>query len=455
MSIMEKIKLYIPFREERDVYPETFQEELNYQCSRILTFACLISPSWLPYIPIDMQLHPDQPLIVVLRICFPLVGAVILILSRLKYFKDKSLYLIVAYGSYLMVATGVLTGLTGGDPSYIGGYILILCILAMAPIRRKYAYRILFVSVFSFFALGAAHGLSFDSVHARYSLNDLIVTIAVVSFFIYILDSIRFNNWQKSKKIEQSQKVIIVQRDQLEDQINLAGEIQKQLLPHRIPDVANASVAYNYHPMMGVGGDFVDVHYSADRKGLGLFICDVSGHGVAAAIISSMVKMSLAGWAENLDRPSVMLQNVYGSLNGKISTQFVTASMCYINLETGSLRIASAGHPPVSVIRKNGVVELFQPKGKIINDMMPPDYEEIETQLDKYDKVILYTDGIVETFNTNDEMYGDDRLVDLLVKNRRLSPGKICERIMEDLTGFSGANVFEDDITILVTEYQG
>ena len=455
MEILKKILNLLRIESSRDVYPETFKEELNYQCGGILIVACLLSVAWLPYIPIDMELHPDRPFIVVLRVGLALTGMVILLLSFTEYFRNKSLALLTAFGSYLMIATGVLTGIAGGASNYIGGYIFILCILAMAPITRRSAYTILFVSIAAFFTVGIAHGMSFETAESRYSLNDLTVTVIVVSFFIYILDSIRYNSWRKSKSLEQSQKVIVVQRDQLENQITLAAEVQKQLLPSRIPEVKKASLAYNYLPMMGVGGDFVDLHYSSDGRGLGLFICDVSGHGVAAAIISSMVKMSLAGWAENIERPSEMLKNLYNSLSGKISAQFVTASICYLDLETGLLRIASAGHPPATVLRRNGFIEEFRPRGRIINDMMAPDYEEVDVQLERNDKVILYTDGIIETFNEEDAMYGEDRFFELLTANRGLPPGEICEIIMEDLSIYSGKQFFEDDITVLITEYLG
>jgi hypothetical protein len=453
MNFLKKIRFHISFEGERDSYPETFQQELNYQCSRVLTFACLMAFSWLPYIPIDRQLYPDEPLIVILRICFPVIGTLILTLRFFEYFRNNSLYLLTFYGAYLIIATGIITGLTRGDSTYVGGYILIICLLAMAPIRRRYAYAILFLSLTAFFSIGFARGMAFDTVRARYTLNDFIATAVVIASFIYILDSIRFKSWKKSKRIEQSQKVILTQRDQLEDQINLAGEIQKHLLPARMPDVPNASVAFTYHPMMGVGGDFVDVHYTKDGKGLGLFICDVSGHGVAAALISSMVKMALTWWGDHIEQPAEMLREVYNSLNGKISAQFVTASICYMNLETGLLRMASAGHPPITVLRKNGTLEMFNPRGKIINDMMPADYLDAETFLNPQDKVILYTDGITEAFSKEGVMYGDDRFNELLKSNRRASPALLCDLIMEELTAFTGSGSFEDDITILATEY--
>jgi hypothetical protein len=452
-KLINMLILGLRFEGERESYPETFREELNYQCGRVLNFACLITFGWLPYIPIDMALHPGQPVIVVLRICYPVLGVTLLLLRTREYFRLRSLYLLVTYGAYMAVATAVLTGLTGGDPAYIGGYIFIITLLALAPVKKRHAYAILVVSLVAFFSVGIASGMRFDNPRARYSLNDVMAAAVVSAMFTFILDSIRYMSWKKSKTIERNRGVIIQQKDQLETQINLAGELQKKLLPLRLPEVENATVVFSYHPMMEVGGDFVDIHYSWDQKGLGLFICDVSGHGVAAAFIASMVKMALAGWNEHLESPAVMLKNVYNSLTGKMGTHFVTAAICYINLETGLLRIAAAGHPPVMVVRSGGGIEFFKPAGRIINDLMPPNFEVAETVLGRNDKVILYTDGITECFDEDRRMFGEERFIGLVAANRSLPPAGLCESIMKTLGGFVGKESFKDDITLLVTEF--
>ena len=419
----------------------------------MLNFASLITFGWLPYIPIDRALHPGEPLILVLRVCFPVMGVSLLLLRTVDYFRKRSLYLLVFYGAYMAVSTAVLTGLTAGDPAYVGGYIFIITLLALAPVRKRHAYAILAVSLAAFFMVGFAKGMRLDGPRARYSLNDVMAAAVVASMFIFILDSIRYMSWRKSKTIELNQTIIVGQRDQLEQQINLAGELQKKLLPMRLPEVENASVHFAYRPMMGVGGDFLDINYAWERRGLGLFVCDVSGHGVAAAFISSMVKMALAGWNDYLEHPSDMLVRLYGALTGKMGAHFVTASICYLDLNTGLLRIAGAGHPPAMVARTGGELEFFRPRGKIINDIMPPDYSVTETRLGRGDKLILYTDGITECFGENRNMFGEEEFIALLRGNRELPPGDLCARIMEALRVFVGKGSFKDDITLLVTEF--
>ena len=196
--------------------PETFHEELNDQCGRIIFVAALIAIfAWLPYILIDRQLYPDEPLVVALRIGLSLAGLTFLVLQFFKRFYRYNLLFLIIIAAYLEIATGLITGLVKADPAYLGGYLLALTLLALVPIPRREAWSILAVSLLIFFTVGFAKGMHFDSVRSRYGLNDLLVTVLVVAFFIYLLDRLRFNSWEnrfkgweKSKKIEQQNEAL-------------------------------------------------------------------------------------------------------------------------------------------------------------------------------------------------------------------------------------------------------
>ncbi len=250
-----------------------------------------------------------------------------------------------------------------------------------------------------------------------------------------------------------SHRIIEEQNRLFEHQISLAAELQKKLLPLKLPDVEGISVAYSYHPMMKVGGDFVDVCYLPEKQWMGLFVCDVSGHGVAAAFIASMVKMVLSIWPENLDRPQEMLKQLYHSLVEKLGSNFVTVSICFVDLKAGMVRFAGAGHPPALIVRNGGDIEFIKPHGKIINGLMNPVFETLETSLREKDKIILYTDGITECFNKKNEMFGEDAFLKLLQELHDEMPSKMCEKIMQHMHNFVGTNSYQDDITLLVMDY--
>ncbi len=195
IDILKKILRAInPKPEGEDEYRDTFRKELNYQSGRVMTFACISTLSWLGYIPVDRSLFPDEPLIVALRVLFPVMGMVVYILYRLPAFKKHHLYLLAYFGAHMAISCAVLTGLTGGHPAYVGGFLFILTLLALGPIRRRHAYAILYSSVAVFFAVAIGKGMRvFDPV-ARYSLNDVIAITAITSVFIFILDDIRFTS---------------------------------------------------------------------------------------------------------------------------------------------------------------------------------------------------------------------------------------------------------------------
>ncbi|MCU0846835.1 MAG: adenylate/guanylate cyclase domain-containing protein [Spirochaetes bacterium] len=210
-----KDKLRLFDRDEK--YPETFIEELNYQCGRIvLASSVIIIFAWLPYLSLDTMLHPEEPLFLYIRLGLSILGVIMLVLQFLPYFKKKGLALMVIIGVYLELATAVITGLSGGDSVYIGGYLFILMLIPLVPFPRIMQWGLVAGSAIVFFAAGLSRGMKFVTMKERYSLNDIIMTVLVSSIFIYILDKIRFKSWQKSKMIENQKMDIIKDKENID-----------------------------------------------------------------------------------------------------------------------------------------------------------------------------------------------------------------------------------------------
>jgi class 3 adenylate cyclase len=215
--LLERLRLSIAFEDERADYPPTFQRELNYQCGRILFFASLITTfAWLPYLSIDSQLHPDEPLLPVLRIGLTVVGLTIFILYMTGRFPERNLLFLNIIGAYLAISCGLITALTKADPVYIGGNIFVLTLLAVVPVRRRSALLILIISLATFFGVGFLKGMSFHTMSARYSLTDFLTTAVVAIFFIYLMDNTRFMSWLKSKKIEEQRKELKSDKEKID-----------------------------------------------------------------------------------------------------------------------------------------------------------------------------------------------------------------------------------------------
>lgn len=277
-------------------------------------------------------------------------------------------------------------------------------------------------------------------------------SIAVANSVIYQDLSDMKDNLEKM--VIERTSIIESQKAEMERDIELARKIQVALLPSHIPDLPQVDIAFRYEPVMKVGGDFIDIHYREGMHDLGLFICDVSGHGAGSAMISSMVKMSLNSWGKFINSPGKAFIEMRNMLYGKMGDNFITACMCSINIETGVVTSANAGHPPMLIARKDGTIEVINSGGKIIVDYAGSDYEENVNRLEKGDKLLLYTDGVIEVRNDTWE-FGENRLHKIIRDNINLSAEGMCRMIYEGIALKGGVPAIDDDFALLVAEYRG
>lgn len=285
------------------------------------------------------------------------------------------------------------------------------------------------------------------------------------AFSIALENAITYSNLNSLKKnleqiVAERTSELTLARDLLLQDIELARKIQTALLPHELPSMECAEINFKYVPMMGVGGDFIDVlipgrehHDAGSGNSVCFFICDVSGHGVSAALTAAMVKMSLASWEMNAAYPARHLTAISDSLKGKTGGNFITAISCHVNLETGKLAFANAGHPPLIIIHADCSAEIVNTRGRLISDYIPANCEDIEVQLHDNDIIVLYTDGIIEE-RSGDELFGEERFIDIL-KSRCLAPaGELCNSVYNALIEFKGDAMLDDDFTILVMRFR-
>ncbi len=289
------------------------------------------------------------------------------------------------------------------------------------------------------------------------SFNVMVNNLKIASEVQYNL-IVEISNFNESleRKVEERTHTIQEQSQELEKQIMIAKKIQLSLLPEDVPKINGATLSFRYQPMMGVGGDFIDFDYKNENDLL-LFICDVSGHGVPAAFLATMVKMSLQDCYEMKLSPAESLKKIHRSLQGKLSGHFLSAIYCHINLQDGIMTSANAGHLPMLKVGMKGEYEFINSKGRIICEAFKTNSEEVVTKLKIGDKIILYTDGITEARDKNQEMFGEEKLIDISLKYHFDSSSDLCNKIYDSVLTFTGnsQSQFTDDITILVAEYSG
>ncbi len=239
--------------------------------------------------------------------------------------------------------------------------------------------------------------------------------------------------------------------NQIQKELEIARRIQMDILPSEFPRSAHFDVAARYVPMTAVAGDFYDFQV-ADGGQAGLLIADVAGHGVPAALIASMVKMAATSQRANLADPGAFLAGMNAVLCGNTQQQFVTAAFVHLDAESASLRYSAAGHPPMLLLRGNEVLEVEE-NGLMLAAFSFATYSTAVRSLERGDRLLLYTDGIVEAANAEEDEFGRDRLSSLLRETAKLSPKQAVDHIVDVVQRWAKAQ--GDDLTLLLCDYGG
>src|SRR6266481_2848032 len=167
----------------------------------------------------------------------------------------------------------------------------------------------------------------------------------------------------------------------INSELEMARKIQLAILPHTTPKITGLEIAARYVPMGSVAGDFYDF-ILVDEKHIGILIADATGHGLPAALIASMLQMALAAQVAHAAEPCRVLAGLNQALCGKFTTHFVTAAYIYVDMETGIMRYAGAGHPPLLLWRgTTRSVDELEENGLVLGLFSDATYLEIEVPM--------------------------------------------------------------------------
>jgi phosphoserine phosphatase RsbU/P len=259
--------------------------------------------------------------------------------------------------------------------------------------------------------------------------------------FAMFLCSLGYLVAQRSLRTEEALSAI---RNELE----IARRIQTSILPDQMPEMVGLRVAAKYVPMSEVAGDFYDFLVVDDRR-VGILIADVSGHGVPAALVASMVKVAIAAQAEHADDPARVMTGLNSVLSGKLQGQFVTAAYLYLDLENGTGSYSAAGHPPLLHFRAaHGTVLDIVENGLILGIMPLASYESRALNVASGDRFLLYTDGVLEADKSGEE-FGAARIKSVLAES--ITADEICQSVGAAVSAWT-SGVAGDDITIVAVD---
>ena len=209
-------------------------------------------------------------------------------------------------------------------------------------------------------------------------------------------------------------------------------------------------------PAKEVGGDFYDFFF-VDRNTIALVIADVSGKGIPAALFMMRAKTAIRGLAESGRSPAEILARANETLcEGNEAEMFVTVWLGLVDLATGRMTCANAGHEYPILMRAGGGFELFRDKhGIVLAAMDAVRYREYEIDLAPGDRLFVYTDGIPEAINADEEQYGTDRLLRALDRVKDAPVAEVLPAVRRDIAEFVGGADQFDDITMLGFVYNG
>ncbi len=265
------------------------------------------------------------------------------------------------------------------------------------------------------------------------------------------------------KKVRERTDELVVEKDRLrernetiENELNMARRIQQQLIPlHHPADFIHSL----YRPMDRVGGDFYDFIAFEGSRRIGIFLSDVSGHGVPAAFITSMVKTIILQSGDRKDDPARLLQYLNELLLGQTAGHFVTAFYCVFDPDSRAVRYANAGHSHPYVIG-DGVAEMkgsrglplaVMPNGEL--ERRGKTYRNNEAVLLPGGKLLLFTDGLIEASAGDDRNKRfEERLPGLLARVGERDCRECVEMLFRELKEFSGTDDFDDDVCIICVD---
>jgi len=241
----------------------------------------------------------------------------------------------------------------------------------------------------------------------------------------------------------------------LGEEMLAAKRIQTSILPRTTPKVGGFDIAVRYAPMAEVAGDFYDF-VLAGPTSLGIVVADVAGHGVPAALVASMVKVALSSRTGDAESPGKIIAGLNSMLCGEAQGQYATAVYVYLDERRRAGSYSAGGHPRALLWRSATRSLVRLDEGGLLLGMRPGEpYPHADFALETGDRLLIYTDGLVEAANPEGLEFGDARLENLIHEHQELPAEQFVERLLQEVLAWPGngsSNLQADDITVVVVD---
>jgi len=363
------------------------------------------------------------------------------------------------FGNFLYIVVPIL----GNESKCIGAVILHISPRNIVDFRNSMLLATIGISFMTFLVtifisylisgLFVAPLTKLTSAVQEISLGNLDVTVSIPSSDEFGFLATKFNEMVTNlKKAYQDTAYLAVIKNELE----IARHIQESILPKEIPSIKGLNISVVYEPMAQVGGDFYDFSVLEPDQ-FGVIIADVAGHGVPAAIIASMFKVAYSVESKKTSDPASTLEGINKIMLDKCGTHFLTACCLHLDLKKKVATLAKAGHPPIYIVnQKTKKIQEFKSKGRLIGVYEDIRADNLRIKLKKYDRILLFTDGVMEVTNPKDETFGEENFKKFILDYANVSIGEFKKLLMSRLLEWKASILkdFSDDITLVVIDIE-
>jgi sigma-B regulation protein RsbU (phosphoserine phosphatase) len=240
-------------------------------------------------------------------------------------------------------------------------------------------------------------------------------------------------------------------KDALENELKVVSDVQRRLLPKKLPEIAGLRITVHYETSLYAGGDYYDITKVADNQ-WGFLVADAEGHSAPAAVMMAMTCALFRSYPEPPAEPGELLFFLNQHLCKVADPSFVTALYVVYDADRRRLKIARAGHPPPMIYRSAEKKAIEYACGGVFPMGVEP-YDQVpvtETELQPGDRFLMYTDGIAERFSMDGETYGEERLLRQFEGDRYIQPAELLTAIMKDVNDFAAGRPADDDQALLL-----
>lgn len=261
---------------------------------------------------------------------------------------------------------------------------------------------------------------------------------------------------QSFDELHQMSEALAIAKKRMEDELNVGRDIQHSMLPDVVPSCSEVSLCASMDAAREVGGDFYD-YFMLNEDELCFCVADVSGKGVGSALFMAMTKLLIKSRASDDKLPSKILTRVNSDLaQDNPECMFVTVFLGTVNLRTGRVTYTNAGHNPPLIKRSSGEVqEVGDIHGPILGVQEGREYGESSFELAPGDALLVYTDGVTEAMDKEENLYSDARLLQTVEKVDEITADSVLKTVRDSVDEFASGAEQADDITMISLQYNG